>query len=256
MARSVDELREHALEMAGAVGALVARLHRVRLGLAPVPHDAHTSHARALLERIHGRAPSDDDVTTLNACLVLHIDHAINPSTLACRVVASTEAELTSIVTAALCALEGPLHGGATTAVLDMLHEVGDVDHVDAFLAQRRASKRKIAGFGHPIYRVLDPRARILRDLADRASARAGERRWFDITRAIEERMQARGYYANVDLYAATTYAALGLPASLCSPMFAAARAVAWSAHAIEQRTRGRILSPIAGYDGPTPRSL
>lgn len=201
----------------------------------------------------------DDDVTALDRCFVVHLDHALNPGTLCARVAASTGASLSACITAGLCALEGPLHGGASTAVGFMLEEeMAGPDDVDGWLAARKASKRRVPGFGHPIYRQRDPRAAVLRAIVEQAADRRRQRRFVDTAIALEERVRASSdgkLFANVDFYAACLYATLGVPLALHTALFFAARVLGWTAHVHEQRARGRVISPEAGYDGPPARS-
>lgn len=201
----------------------------------------------------------DDDVLSLDRCFVVHLDHALNPGTLCCRVAASTGAPLSACITAGLCALQGPLHGGASSAVgLILERELSGPDHVDAWVAARTANKLKVPGFGHPIYRHQDPRTALMRALAIRAGDRRRQRLFVDTALALEHRvleMSEGKLFANVDFYAACLYATLGIPLALHTPLFFAARVLGWTAHAREQKIFGRVISPEAAYNGPPPRS-
>jgi citrate synthase len=195
-----------------------------------------------------------ESAALLDTCFVVHLDHALNPSTLAVRVAASVGSSLSACFDVGLGTLEGPLHGGASTAVgalLDTIERPGDVD---AALDDRAARRSRVPGFGHPVYRTKDPRAAILRALCERAAVHRREHRYLDVALRIEEFVRTRSQgrlFANVDFYAAALYATLGVPLAWHTPLFFAARALGWVAHIREQRARGRVLSPEAGYDGP-----
>jgi citrate synthase len=191
------------------------------------------------------------DVDAMNACVAIHAEHALNPGTLAVRLAASTGAPRTSALIAGVCALEGPLHGGAANDVGAWLAGCSSPQHA-VERAQQALQQRKgrVPGFGHPIYRVRDPRASALRTLTKRVAS-AKDMPWFDMAVAVDERMALAGVHPNVDFYAATLYATLGIHTSLYTPLFAVARCLGWNAHIDEQRARGRLLSPEAAYDGP-----
>lgn len=241
--------------VAGAAARLVGRLR----GRQP----RRVDFVGSILEGVSDRPIDDDDVAALDAAMVLHLDHALNPGTLAVRVAASTGASVAACLTAGLCALEGPLHGGASSdvgAVLERLVQRDDaVAAVADFVVEERAAKRRLPGFGHPIYKGRDPRTAILRGLTEQVARRHGDARILDVAVALEaaaiEQSQGR-LFANVDFYAAALYASLGIPLWLHTPMFAAARFVGWAAHVVEARARGKIISPKGGYDGPAARTL
>ncbi len=241
-----------AVAAAGVCGRLVGCL-----GAKPEQSGAYVER---ILRGVSTGAVDDDDVAALDRCFLVHLDHALNPGTLCCRVAASTGASLIACLSAGLCALEGPLHGGASSAVGRVLEqELQGPDDVDAWLAVQRAQRRRIPGFGHPIYRRGDPRAGLLCSLAQRAADRRGQRRFVDTATALETCMSARSdgkLLPNVDLYAACLYATLDVPVALHTPLFFAARVLGWAAHALEQRAGGRVISPEAGYDGPPARSF
>lgn len=240
------------VERAGVFGRLVARL-----GASPRRDgDADVDYVATILRGTQAAGapgPAEDDAAVLGACFVVHLDHALNPSTLAVRTAASVGASLSACFSAGLGTLEGPLHGGASSAVGELLDGIAAPDDVDAVLDDRAARRRRVPGFGHPIYRQRDPRAAVLRDLCARAARRHGHR-VLDIAVRVEERVVERSagrLFPNVDFYAAALYATLGIPLALHTPLFFAARALGWVAHRREQRQQRRVISPEAGYDGP-----
>ena len=238
------------VEFAGACGRAVSRLRgRFVDG---------GSYAARVLGGIADGDVDDDDVSDFDRCLIVHLDHALNPGTLCVRVAASTGAPLSSSLTAGLCALEGPLHGGASSDVGRVLDEIGDAAQTSSWLAQQKSQKKKVPGFGHPIYLRRDPRSSVLRALCERAADRRGDHRFVDVAVALDEAVRAAHpqLFPNVDFYAAALYATLGVPRALHTACFFAARVVGWAAHHDEQRRRGRIISPEAAYDGAPARPL
>ena len=240
-----------AVAFAGAASRLVAGLR----GRSPRRDDL----VGAILEGTSDRAIDDEDVAVLEAAMIMHIDHALNPGTLCVRVTASTGAPLASCLTAGLCALEGPLHGGASSNVGAVLEQLKSPTAAQGFVDDERAAKRRLAGFGHPIYRGRDPRSAVLRALTERLARHRSDHRIVDVAVALEEaavRQSAGRLFANVDFYAAALYASLGIPLWLHTPMFAAARTIGWTAHVVEERARRKIISPAGAYDGAAIRSL
>jgi len=157
-----------------------------------------------------------------------------------------------SAVTAALGALSGPLHGGANTAVMKMLLEIGSLDHVESFVREGLANKRKIMGWGHAVYRTDDPRATHLRKLSKEMGERKGDTKWYDMTAKVEEVMKReKGLLPNVDAYSASTYYMMGIPLDLYTPIFGISRISGWTAHILEQYANNKLIRPRAEYIGP-----
>jgi citrate synthase len=188
--------------------------------------------------------------TAFEVYLVTMAENGLNTSTFAARLVASTGASLAASVVAALCALEGPLHGGAPSVVLDMLEEIGTPDRAEAWVRARMDSGGRIPGMGHRIFKGRDPRAGIL----ERAAATLPIAARLETARAVERAVSARPkpLFANVELYSAVLLDAVGLPKSLFTPAFAVARVAGWCAHVAEQRSNGKLIQPNARYTGPS----
>ena len=238
--------------VAGACGRLVGALRG--------KPEQRGGYVERILRGVADGEVDDDDVGALDRCFLVHLDHALNPGTLCCRVAASTGASLSACLTAGLCALEGPLHGGASSAVGRVLEQdLQGPDDVDGWVMAQKAARRRVPGFGHPIYRRRDPRAAVLKTLVERTADRRRQRRFIDTAVALEARVidsSGGKLFANVDFYAACLYATLGVPLALHTPLFFAARVPGWAAHVREQKERGKTISPDAGYDGPPPRSI
>jgi citrate synthase len=199
-----------------------------------------------------GVEPSQEDADVLDTTFTLYADHTMNASTFTARVIASTLADIHSAVTGAIAALKGPLHGGANEEAMKMLEEVGSPDRASAHVADLLAGKQKVMGFGHAVYKTMDPRARILKVLSRETGERHGDLRWYEISAAIEEAVfEQKALNPNVDFYAASVYHVLGIPTDLMTPIFAVARMTGWTAHIREQYADNRIIRPDSEYVGP-----
>jgi citrate synthase len=231
---------------------LVAAADRIRRGLEPVAPLPDANIATNFLYMLKGERPNEHDARLFDTCLVLHADHELNASTFTARVVAGTLATVYAAVTAAIGALSGPLHGGANTNVMKTLLEIGEVDNVESFIKQALASKRKIMGFGHAVYKTEDPRATHLRQFSKEMGERAGNTKWYDMSRKLEEvMMREKGLYPNVDFFSASTYYMMGIPLDLYTSIFAVSRITGWTAHILEQYADNKLIRPRAEYVGP-----
>jgi citrate synthase len=245
--------------LVGAVAVAAAAWARRAAGRGPLPPTPGLRHAEDFLAMVRGTAPPPEEAAAADAYLVTVIDHGMNASTFAARVVASTGSDDVSAVTAAIAALKGPLHGGAPGPVLDMLDAVGRADRARAWVGGELAAGRRIMGMGHRVYRVRDPRAAVLEKAITRLAA--SER--LALARAVEREAEAllaarhpdRPLKANVEFYTAVLLEAIGLPRGVFTPTFATARVVGWLAHVDEQRRTGRLIRPAANYVGPMPQA-
>ena len=249
------------VRLVGAIAVFAAAWARRWLGQSPIRPRPDLSHAADTLRMLAGTAPNPVCVRALDAYWCCVVDHGMNASTFAARVVASTGSDSISAAVAALGALKGPLHGGAPGPVLEMLDAVGEASAARTWLERELAAGRRIMGMGHRVYRVRDPRAAAL-ERATSALERSGvPAPHLPLARAVEreaERLLAEHYpdrhlRANVEFYTAVLLDALGIPRTLFSAMFAASRAVGWCAHMDEQRAAGRLIRPASTYVGPWP---
>jgi citrate synthase len=198
--------------------------------------------------------PSPAVAKVLDACLILHAEHTMNASTFSGRVTASTLASPYSVISAAIGTLTGPLHGGANEEVLDMLEKIGPPENARAWVEKENAEKRKIMGFGHRVYKVKDPRATVLQELAENVFAETGRPLMYQLAVKVEEAAAPifgpKGVYPNVDFYSGIIYQSLGIPRDLFTPIFAIARVAGWLAHWLEQLKNNRIFRPEQIYVG------
>jgi len=231
---------------------IVAAMERARNDLDPIQPNPDLGIATNFLYMMKGEMPDEFDAHVLDVALILQADHELNASTFTARVVAGTLADMYSAVIAALGALSGPLHGGANTAVMKMLLEIGSVDNVDSYVKDALAKKKKIMGFGHAVYRTEDPRATHLRRFSKKMGERKGDTRWYEMTAKVEEVMKReKGLLPNVDAYSASTYYMIGIPLDLYTPIFAISRISGWTAHILEQYANNKLIRPRAEYIGP-----
>ena len=232
--------------------AIVAAMDRARNDLDIVAPKPDLGIATNFLYMLKGEMPDEFDAHVLDVALILQADHELNASTFTARVVAGTLADMYSCVTAAIGALSGPLHGGANTAVMKMLLEIGSVSNVEAYIKDALARKKKIMGWGHAVYRTEDPRATHLRRLSKEMGERKGDTKWYDMTAKVEEVMKReKGLLPNVDAYSASTYYMMGIPLDLYTPIFAISRISGWTAHILEQYADNKLIRPRAEYIGP-----
>jgi citrate synthase len=253
------DFHEDALLATAAAAVFAGAWARRRTGASPLEPDPSLPHAADYLRMMTGSHPAAANAAAVDAYLCCVVDHGLNASTLAARVVASTGSDLISAAVAGVGALKGPLHGGAPGPVLDMLDAIGSPERAREWLTTQLAAGERIMGMGHRIYRVRDPRAAALEQAAARfertgrvsarlALARAVER---EAEALLAERYPGRNLRANVEFYTAVLLEAAGIPREAFSPTFAASRIVGWCAHVDEQRRRGRLMRPLSKYVGP-----
>ncbi|HVL49579.1 MAG TPA: citrate synthase [Candidatus Thermoplasmatota archaeon] len=241
-----------AIRLTAKYATIIAAYHQLRTGHDPIPPRADLSHAANFLYMLQGKEPDPEIARDFDVCLVLHVDHGFNASTFSARVTASTLSDMHSAITSAVGTLKGPLHGGANEAVMHMLEDIGSADRARDYVRTKLTEHAKIPGFGHRIYKTLDPRAVHLKDMSERLGRRSGNLRWYEMSTAIQKVMkEEKGLDANVDFYSASTYHSMGIPTDLFTPIFALARVAGWTAHVMEQLGDNRLIRPDAEYVGP-----
>ena len=241
-----------AMRLIAEMPTLIATFDRLRTGRQVIAPNPRLSHAANFLWMLHGEEPDPEDVKVLDTTFTLYADHTMNASTFTARVIASTLSDIFSAVTGAIGALKGPLHGGANEESMKMAEEVGKPENAEAFVRGRLERHEKVMGFGHAVYKTMDPRATVLKQLCLEAGERHDQPQWYAIFAALERTvMEQKGLYPNVDLYAAGVYHVLGIPTDLMTPLFALARMVGWTAHVREQYANNRIIRPGSEYIGP-----
>jgi citrate synthase len=229
----------------------------VRSGQEPVPPAPDLSHAANFLYMLTGKRAAPAAVKAFDASLTLYAEHELNASTFTTRVITSTNSDMHSAVAGGVGALKGPLHGGAGEAVMRTLMEIGEVANVDAFAGKALAEKRRLMGFGHRVYTGGDPRAAILKGMAEEACRQSGQFKWYEMAVKLHERIaKEKGLIPNVDFYSAPLFYSLGIPVDLFTPVIAAGRIAGWCANIIEQHDDNRLIRPRADYVGPKRREF
>lgn len=248
-----------ALKLLAAPAVLTPAIIRLQRGDPALTPDPAIGQSADMLRMLTGRPASEAARRALDAYLTTIADHGLNASTFAARVVASTQAGLGSAAIAALCALKGPLHGGAPGPVLEMLKDIGTPEAAEEWLATALARGERLMGFGHRIYKVRDPRADALKAAIRELSKAEARTSRLELAEAVEAAALAtlrrakpgRSLETNVEFYTAVLLDALGFPADGFTCVFAAGRMPGWLAHAREQETTGRLMRPQSRYVGP-----
>ena len=246
-----------AIHATASFPTILAMFFRRQLGREPVKPRADLGHAANYLYMLHGKESSPELVRALNTYLVLLADHGMNASTFVARVIASTDSDLASCLVGAIGALKGPAHGGAPSAVMDQLEQIGTAENAEPWMREARKQKVRFMGFGHRVYRTYDPRAKILKDLCARLNPK-----FYELASKVEEMAlkilheehPERPQATNVEFYSAGVLQAISLPKEYFPPTFAVSRAAGWTAHVLEQSENNRLIRPQSEYIGPEPR--
>lgn len=237
------------------IPTMVAAFQLIRKGNDPIQPRDDLDYAANFLYMLNEQEPDPLPARIFDVCLTLHAEHTINASTFSAMVTASTLTDPYAVVASAVGTLAGPLHGGASEEVILMLEEIGSVENVVPWLEERLTQpKAKVMGFGHRVYKVKDPRAIILQQLAEKLFEKYGRDQYYDIAveleQAVAERLGHKGIYPNVDFYSGLVYRKLGIPTDLFTPVFAISRTAGWLAHWKEQLAENRIFRPTQIYTG------
>lgn len=254
--RETDKAAEFRLNKAISITAkiptIIAAFDRARNGNEIVePLDTHST-AYNFLYMLNGTEPGEQAEKSMDLCLILHAEHGMNASTFTGRAICSTESDMYSAVTGAIGALKGPLHGGANQAVMNMLMDIDEAgDDPVAYIKERLANKEKVMGFGHRVYKTMDPRARILRGMSKKLSEETGHVELYEWSEAILKTMKdEKNIDPNVDFFSATVYYSMGIKPDLFTCIFAMSRVSGWTGHYIEQAENNRLVRPRALYVG------
>jgi citrate synthase len=257
-ATDIPSAQDKALNVLSQIPTIIAAFDRHRRGLEVVAPRTDLTFAQNFLYMLNGKEPTEAMARGFDICMILHADHGLNNSTFTARVVTSTLSDMYSALTAAIGSLRGPLHGGANEEVMEMLNEIPSLEAVEPYIMDKLARRHegaRIMGFGHRVYKTIDPRATFLKTFAKQIAADTGNQKLYEMSSKIEEIMArevgAKGIYPNVDFYSATTYHSIGLKLDLFTPMFAMSRVSGWAGHCIEQLNGNRLYRPAAQYVGP-----
>jgi len=243
---------EQELSIIAQMPALVANCYRLNQGMEPAEPDASLSLCANYLYMLTGKKPSSFEAWTFERMLILYLEHDLNASAFTVRVVASTLADIYSACTAGLAALKGPLHGGANEAAMQMLLKIGSAGNARSYVQETLAKREKIMGFGHRIYKTVDPRSQLAKKLLKELLEKQGKGlESYKLCEAVENAVwEFKRLPSNVDFYAAPIFMTLGIPIETFTPIFASSRTVGWVAHYNEQLMDNRIYRPDAIYIG------
>ena len=249
-----EYIRKAVVRILAKIPTMVAAFHQMRRGNDAITPNDNLDYAANFLYMLTEREPHPLEAKIFDVCLTLHAEHTINASTFSAMVTASTLTDPYAVVASAVGTLAGPLHGGANEEVLLMLENIGSTENVLPYIENLMANKQKIMGFGHRVYKVKDPRAKILQELAEQLFNETGHDRYYDLALEVEKIIEAKlghkGIYSNVDFYSGLVYRKLGIPDDLFTPIFAIARVAGWLAHWKEQLAVNRIFRPTQIYTG------
>jgi len=249
--------RRKAAALIAQLPTIVARHHRLRQELDPIEPDPELPYAENFLTMLCGESPTEREARAFDVAMILHAEHELNASTFAGRVVAGTGADMHSAIAAAICALKGPTHGGANEAAMRTFEELGSPEAAPEGVRRYLSERRKLFGFGHPVYVTTDPRVPILKKLSEEFSRDGGEPNWYAITEATARAAhEQKGLWPNVDLYSGSLYRYLGIPNDLFTPLFECSRVAGQAAHVLEQHANNKIIRPAGEYVGEDARRV
>ncbi len=246
------------IRLIAKIPTMVAAFQLIRKGHDPIQPRDDLSYSSNFLYMLTEKEQDPLAAKVFDKCLILHAEHSLNASTFSARVTASTLTDPYAVVASAVGTLAGPLHGGANEDVIAMLEDINIPENAGSFIKEALVTKRKIMGFGHREYKVKDPRAVILQNLAEELFDRFGKDEMYEVAKKLEEEaipmLGKRGIYPNVDFYSGLVYRKLGIPRDLFTPIFAISRVAGWLAHWREQLGANRIFRPSQIYTGSKER--
>ena len=251
---STEATLRKGVRLTAQASTIVAAHARIREGNEALDPDSSLGHAANFLYMLFGEKPAEEDAKLIDKDFVLHAEHGINASAFGARVTASTQADLHCAVTTGIGVLKGPSHGGAAEEVMKMTQEIGTEENAETYVRERIRGGGRVMGFGHRVYKAVDPRSLHLQDDARELGERKGEPKWFQILQSVIEVMEPyrrRGIYQNVDFFSGAIYYLLGIPDDLFISIFAMGRVPGWTAQVVEQFENNILLRPRLYYEGP-----
>ena len=250
---SIEATLRKGVRLTAQAPTIVAAHSRIRNGMDPIDPDLGLNHATNFLYMLFGELPETDDASLIDKDFVLHAEHGLNASAFGARIAASTMADLHCAVTTGVAVLKGPAHGGAAEEVMKMSAEIGNEENAESYAREKLDSGGRIMGFGHRVYKAVDPRSVHLQKDAKSLGERKGQPKWFGILQSLIEVMEPyrkRGIYQNVDFFSGTIYYLLGIPDDLFISIFAMGRIPGWTAQVVEQYQNNILLRPRLLYTG------
>ena len=254
-----------AIRIIARLPSIVTAWERIRNNKAHIEPNEKLSHAENFLYMLKGKEPSQEVARGFDVTLILHAEHSFNASTFTARVIASTGADLYASISGAVGSLSGKYHGGANALVYKNLQEIKDLPDVEQWVKLQFETGKRVMGMGHAVYKTMDPRAKILKEMAGKlVKTKNGSAGWMldttnkmvEITQKEFEKRKGRHIYPNVDLYGACVYTNMGIPVELFTPIFTSSRVAGWAAHVLEEKypetpdIKPVIYRPSADYVG------
>ncbi len=257
---ATDKLYERSMRLFAKIPQIVATDYRLRNGLEPIAPDNSLRFSENFFHMCFGKVPAPEVIKCFDISMTLYAEHSFNASTFTARVIASSLSGIYSAVTGAIGSLKGPLHGGANEAVMHMLQEVGTAKNAKAWMLDALATKKKIMGFGHRVYRSGDSRVPTMTeaykkmvDILDSDEARE----YWEMSRILDETMVAeKGIYPNLDFPAGPSYYLMGFEIPMFTPIFVMSRITGWTAHIREQLEDNKLIRPLSNYIGEAQRPV
>ena len=257
---SPEGLMEKSIRMYAKIPEIVAADFRLRNGRKPIPTTKNLAFSENFFHMCFGEVPAPEIVKCFDISMTLYAEHSFNASTFTARTIASSTSDIYSAVTGAIGSLKGPLHGGANEAVMHMLKEVGSPETAKEWMLDALATKKKIMGFGHRVYRSGDSRVPTMTDAYKKMVDVIGTgeaRKYWEISRILDETMVAeKGIYPNLDFPAGPAYYLMGFEIPMFTPIFVVSRITGWTAHVIEQLADNKLIRPLSNYTGPAQRDV
>ena len=232
---------------------IVAAHSRIRQGKLPIAPNPELNHASNFLYMLFGEEPDPKDAKLIDKDFILHAEHGLNASSFGARIAASTQADLHCAVTTGVAVLKGPSHGGAAEEVMKMSMDIGDESNAELYVKDLLSNGGRVMGFGHRVYRAVDPRSMHLKDDAKDLGERKGQPKWFSILESVMRSMEPysrRGICQNVDFFSGAIYYLMEIPDDLFISIFAMGRIPGWTVQVMEQFENNILLRPRLHYTG------
>ncbi|MEM9494475.1 MAG: bifunctional 2-methylcitrate synthase/citrate synthase [Pseudomonadota bacterium] len=257
---ATDRLYERAIRLYAKIPQIVATDFRLRNGKDPIAPTADLNFSENFFHMCFGEVPAPEVVKCFDVSMTLYAEHSFNASTFTARTIASSLSGIYSAVTGAIGSLKGPLHGGANEAVMHMLKEVGTADNAEAWMLDALATKKKIMGFGHRVYRSGDSRVPTMTDAYEKMVNIIGTdeaKMYWEMSSILDKTMvDKKGIYPNLDFPAGPAYYLMGFEIPMFTPIFVMSRITGWTAHVIEHLASNKLIRPLSNYNGEAQRDI
>lgn len=257
---SPEGLYQKSVRMYAKIPQIVAADFRLRNGKAPIAPTTDLAFSENFFHMCFGKVPDPETIKCFDISMTLYAEHSFNASTYSARAIASSTSDIYSAVTGGIGSLKGPLHGGANEAVMHMLKEVGSPDNAKAWMLDALATKKKIMGFGHRVYRSGDSRVPTMTDAYKKMVDVIGTdeaKSYWEMSSILDETMVGeKGIYPNLDFPAGPAYYLMGFEIPMFTPIFVISRITGWTAHVMEQLANNKLVRPLSNYTGVAQRDV